>query len=75
MQLNDVQLRELEAAATQWLDQGHSIAAMQADSLHLPSLRRALADWQDRLLHGEGFVLVRGLPVNTWSRQIGRAHV
>lgn len=70
VQLNDAQLRELEVAATQWLDQGRSIASMQAGSLHLPSLSGLLADWQDRLLHGEGFVLVRGLPVNTWSKPL-----
>lgn len=66
LRLNDTQLRELEVAALQWLDQGHSIVSMQADSLRLPSLSLQLADWQDRLLHGEGFVLVRGLPVSSW---------
>lgn len=70
LHLNEAQLRELENAATQWLDQGRSIASMQAGSLHLPSLSGSLADWQDRLLRGEGFVLVRGLPVTTWSRPL-----
>ena len=65
--LNDRQLTELEQAARQWLDQGKTIESLTYGSLSLPSLEAELARWQKQLLQGPGFVLVRGLPVRTWS--------
>ena len=68
--LSDRQLAEIEQAATHWLEQGHHLESLTAGSLHLPGLYAELTQWTRRLLHGEGFVLIRGLPVDRWSRPV-----
>ena len=68
--LNDEQLLELESAAIQWLDRGHGIESLARGSLKLTRLQSDIESWQHRLINGEGFVLIRRLPVGEWSRPV-----
>ena len=66
--LRDEQLRELENESKRWLEKGQGLESIEAGSLVLPSFAKDLARWRDQLINGAGFVLLRGLPVRTWSK-------
>lgn len=68
--LSHEQLTEIERVATHWLNQGKTLESLTAACLPLPSLAAELAHWRHQLLQGEGFVLVRGLPVAQWPRPL-----
>ena len=57
-------LEELEQAARGTLDR--DIADLTADDLPLPTLRGI----RDAVVDGRGFALLRGLPVDTWPREV-----
>ena len=67
--LNDTEIRELERAALACLQQSDDIAQISRETFILPTLAPRLREIHDRLIHGEGFALIRSLPVQEWSRQ------
>lgn len=71
--LNDHEIRELEKAALNCLDQTEDIAKIKRETFVLPSLAGRLREIHDFLIHGPGFALIRSLPVQEWSRQLTAA--
>ena len=73
--LSTAERGELEAAATPWLlrteaDAG-ALNALTLQGFPLPTLGPRLAALRAELLHGRGFAVLRGLPVERWGRRLG----
>jgi len=72
--LSAAELDELAAAAAPWLVRvEHDARAMNelvAADFALPTLAARLARMTDTLLHGRGFALLRGLPVERWGNRL-----
>ena len=64
--LSPAELAEVEAAARSLADRNVDIASISATDFVLPTLAPRLAMIGAELLHGRGFVLLRGLPVQHW---------
>ncbi|HVM97428.1 MAG TPA: TauD/TfdA family dioxygenase, partial [Candidatus Acidoferrales bacterium] len=64
------QVAELEAAQAQVEARRIPMQAMQRDDFFLPTLTRIIKGWADELLEGRGFLVVRGLPVETWGEAV-----
>jgi hypothetical protein len=61
---------EIEAATQAVLtDPGVNLAALTADDFPLPQLAPRLRQVRKEVLDGRGFALLRGLPVERWSRR------
>jgi hypothetical protein len=58
------EIRELEAAAESARRRGRDLVEIGRDDFPLPTLAPVLAGLRRELLHGRGFVLLRGLPVD-----------
>jgi len=67
--LTTAQIAELEAAMRTVSARNLDIAQLVRDAFPLPTLDRWLDDLRRELLHGRGFVLVRGLPIERYSRR------
>ena len=67
VRLTAAQIDELERAADAAAARGRDLAAVRREDFPLPTLAPALAGWAHELLHGRGFLLVRGLPVGRWG--------
>lgn len=63
----EAELAEIEAAVQSVQKQGLEILDIDAGHFPLPTLTRRLAQIKSEVLHGRGFVLLRGLPVERWS--------
>ena len=69
VRLDDADVAEIEAALRAWSARaGDAPAPLSAADFPLPRLASRLAAIRDELLAGRGFVLVKGLPVDRWSR-------
>jgi len=62
--LDPGQIAELEAAAAAYRATGRDIGDISADAFPLPGMSDHLHRLQTDLLHGIGFTLIRGLPVD-----------
>jgi hypothetical protein len=60
---------ELDAAIRAFAKGGTPLAEISPGTFRLPKLGNTLTAILDELLHGRGFVLMRGLPVDRWSRE------
>lgn len=67
--LTSDQLGEIESATDQALLSGQDMSAVSKHTFALPQLSRVIAGWRQDILHGRGFVVVRGLPVDDWGAQ------
>lgn len=67
--LTPVQIDELERAADGAAARGLGLDAVRRADFPLPTLAPVIAGWARELLHGRGFVLVRGLPVARWGAE------
>ena len=65
--LSPQEVAEIEAAAAPLDALEVDIAALQAGDFPLPTLAQRLQRIRADVLHGRGFVLLRGLPVQRWS--------
>jgi hypothetical protein len=63
------QIDELERAADAVTARGLGLDAVRRDDFPLPKLAPTIAEWARELLHGRGFVMVRGLPVARWGEE------
>jgi hypothetical protein len=63
------ELDELAAAADPWMDARADLTAITKENFRLPTLSRRLATTLAELLHGRGFILLRGVPVQQWGRR------
>ncbi len=64
---SDTEVAELEAVATAVA--GQDIVSLEASHFTMPGLDPVLARSRDDVVDGRGFVLLRGLPVKSWSRE------
>jgi hypothetical protein len=72
MQLTPLEIAELEAAAESMFASEQNIASATTENFLLPTLGPKLLALRKELIHGRGFFLLRGLPVEKYSeRQAG----
>lgn len=72
-ELSADEIETIIAAANAVVGRGIALDAVSRDHYPLAGLTVALADWRDRLDHGHGVVLIRGLPVRDIGRDVARA--
>jgi hypothetical protein len=72
--LSPAELDELAAAASRWLPRveqnPRALNSLTAAGFPLPTLAPRVARLREELLHGRGFVLLRGFPVARWGRRL-----
>ena len=73
VQLTAADITELEAAATAFLATTKEIGEISKDKFPLPSFGAHLARLKDTLIHGIGFEVMRGLPVEKYSQPFAAA--
>ena len=61
-------IAELDAAAARLLERKADLAALGPDDVPLPTLAPRLNQWRHDLLEGRGFLLLRGLPIERYTR-------
>lgn len=71
--LRDEEIVELRAVAERFLERGEDISRIDRAGFDLPRLGPRLRVWHDRLIHGAGFAVLRGLPVNEWPLAVSAA--
>jgi alpha-ketoglutarate-dependent taurine dioxygenase len=64
---NSEQIAELESAADHFLKSGVALEDISPESFPLKKLAPFVAQTLHELLAGRGFVLLRGLPIQSWS--------
>ncbi len=62
--LSATEVGELEEAAQQYLSAGGTLAELSPENFVIPGLRPKLERVRDTLIHGIGFEVIRGLPVD-----------
>ena len=67
--LSPADVAELATAARRTMQSRLSITAISKDDFVLPLLAPVLAKMLDELIHGRGFILVKGIPVAACSRE------
>ena len=67
--LTPTDIDELEHAAQAWVDPRSDLAALTARQFALPTLGRKLLSLRRELLHGRGFAVLRGLPVERYNER------
>lgn len=67
--LSTTEIGEIESAVKNLDSQSRDIVSIRSDDFHLPTLAPRLRRLLDEVLNGRGFVLLRALPVGTWSRR------
>ncbi len=65
--LSNAELAEIEAASRPLARAESEGKPLRRDDFPLPTLRPRLGAILDEVLHGRGFVLIRGLPVRDWG--------
>ncbi|PWN34744.1 Clavaminate synthase-like protein [Meira miltonrushii] len=62
------EIAQLEQAATIWQDSGRELGEIERSTFPLPqSLIQTLLKLRERLVHGTGFYLFKGLPTDRWG--------
>ncbi|MBC6439250.1 MAG: TauD/TfdA family dioxygenase [Rhodospirillales bacterium] len=64
----EAHIAELESAMAA-LDEARDITTVSRDNTDMPALDAVLTGVEDEVVRGRGFVLLRGLPVERWSRR------
>ena len=65
--LTPAEISEFEAAVAALDETGIDIAAIGPQHLKVPGLQPLIDEIRAAVLHGTGFLLVRGVPVQRWS--------
>ncbi len=66
--LSDAEIDEIDAATQRLVSDGKDIPSIHKKDFPLPTLGPRLRRILDEILNGRGFVLLRGLPVERWSK-------
>lgn len=67
IRLSEADIGELEAAARRFIESGVALGQLSPGQFSLPTLGPRLKAWRERLIHGIGFLVLRGLPVARYS--------
>src|SRR5688572_9854735 len=67
--LSDAEIGEVERACRELEKSQIEIATISAKDVPLPTLAPRLRQLLDEVLNGRGFVLIRGLPVERWTKR------
>lgn len=67
--LDATDVAEICAAVNRSMEQQQAISAISRDNFKLPTLGEKLAAIHREVIHGRGFVLLRGMPVSTLNRE------
>ena len=67
--LSDVEIGEVERACRELEKSQIELATLSAKDVPLPTLAPRLQQLLDEVLNGRGFVLIRGLPVERWTKR------
>ena len=68
--LSSREVAELENAAEQFLSSGKNIGELAARDFQIPELSKHLQQLKQKLLHGNGLEVIRGLPVQDYSQEL-----
>jgi len=68
-QISADQIREIEAAVDYLEESGVECEKIMAEKVSLPTLGPRLRALLDEVLNGRGFVLIKGLPIERWTRR------
>ncbi len=66
-QLSVAEVAELRRAVRIARTRGKPLGALRRHDFPLPSLRTRVAQWRSELRHGRGFVVFRGVPIDSWT--------
>ncbi|HWF90291.1 MAG TPA: TauD/TfdA family dioxygenase, partial [Pyrinomonadaceae bacterium] len=67
--LSETEIEEVESAVEQVQLSGHEFATITAVDVPLRTLGPRLQTILDDVLNGRGFVLIKGLPIQRWTRR------
>ena len=67
--LTDDETTEVETAVSDLENSTVDLASLTLDDVSLPTLGPRLTRFLDEVLHGRGFVLIKGLPIEGWTKQ------
>ncbi|MFN0109351.1 MAG: TauD/TfdA family dioxygenase [Blastocatellia bacterium] len=67
-ELSELEISELETATKRLADAGIEIPSIRSADFPLPTFGNRLRRILDEVLNGRGFALIRGLPLECWSR-------
>lgn len=67
--LSESEIADIEIALTEALASGKPVRALTAADFPLPSLAEKFVKWRETLSTGRGFVVLRGAPVQRWTRE------
>jgi hypothetical protein len=67
LQLSEQNISDIDLALEQARQRRATFATLDKDTFRVPSMEPLLATLREALLHGRGFALVRGLPVEKYS--------
>lgn len=73
IQLTADEIAELERAATSFLATTKEIGEITKDKFPLPRFGAHLAGLKEKLIHGIGFEVIRGLPIGKYSQEVAAA--
>ena len=65
--LNTEDLQQLHNAVTRLIRQGVRLEETGPHHFTIGSLAEKIGDWREQIVNGYGFILVKGLPVDSWS--------
>ena len=68
-QLSSVEIREIEEEVQELEKTGSDVVGIAAEKTRIPTLRLHLQGSLDEVLNGRGFVLIKRLPIERWSRR------
>lgn len=68
-ELSEAELTELDRLRGELVERGLGLGAIDPESVSIPAMAPAFADWMEKLENGPGFVLVRGLDLDGWSER------
>ena len=68
--LSAAEVSELETAAVQYLDSGKDIGEINKRDFKIPGVSARISNLKNKLLHGNGLEVIRGLPVENYPIEI-----
>ena len=69
VRLSEIEIAEVETAVHKLDQSSIDLAAITTQDVPLPTLRPRLQAMLDEVLNGRGFVLIKSLPVERWTRR------